>query len=298
MPVNPISFSIPPEKIVDKIPLKTRVVAHIIPGDTSTYIYDSEESYYQGYRESYFAITMKKGGWDCMRHYEILANGCIPYFWDLENLPPNTMAHFPREIIAETNQVYLNIVKKGAMDQTDIEKCNQYIDELLNYTRTHLTTTAMATYILSKVGSPKRILFLSGDIQPDYLRCLTLSGFKNQFGSACHDYPKVPHIYKDYPHNCADFWGKGITYTKTVDREKRNDHYDETIVEDIVNHVYDIVVYGSYHRGLPFFDVVSAIYQSKDIVFLCGEDCDLACDNHTCKLNEQNVEYNLFIREL
>ena len=70
MPTYPISFSMPPEKIVEKIPEKTRVVAHIIPGNSSTYIYDSEESYYQGYKESFFGITMKKGGWDCMRHYD------------------------------------------------------------------------------------------------------------------------------------------------------------------------------------------------------------------------------------
>jgi hypothetical protein len=300
MPTYPISFSMPPEKIVEKIPEKTRIVAHIIPGNLSTYIYDSEDSYYQGYKESFFGITMKKGGWDCMRHYEILANGCIPYFVDLENIPENTMTHFPKDIIAETNKIFLDIMEKNTMDEADIQKCNYYIEKLLNYTRTHLTTTAMAKYILSKVGLKKKILFLSGNVQPDYLRCLTLSGFKNMYGSECHDYPKVPHIYTDYSDSCNGFWGKGITYTKIVDPEKRNNSYDETIVEDILSHAYDIVIYGSYHRGLPFFDAVSAIYDSKDIVFLCGEDCDL--DNnyvsHECKLNEKNAEYNLFIREL
>ena len=311
MPTYPISFSMPPEKIVEKIPEKTRIVAHIIPGNLSTYIYDSEESYYQGYKESFFGITMKKAGWDCMRHYEILANGCIPYFVDLENIPENTMTHFPKDIIAETNKIFLDIMEKKTMDEADIQKCNYYIEKLLNYTRTHLTTTAMVKYILAKVGltplrikdtqgDKKKILFLSGDVQPDYLRCLTLSGFKNMYGSECHDYPKVPHIYTDYPDSCNGFWGKGITYTKIVDPEKRNNSYDETIVEDIISHAYDIVIYGSYHRGLPFFDAVSAIYDSKDIAFLCGEDCDL--DNnyvsHECKLNEKNAEYNLFIREL
>jgi hypothetical protein len=300
MPVYPISFSMPPEKIVKQIPEKTRAIAHIIPGNLSTYIYDTEESYYQGYKESFFAVTMKKGGWDCMRHYEILANGCIPYFVDLENIPQNTMTHFPKEIIAETNKIFLDIIEKKTMDEDDIKKCNYYIEKLLNYTRTHLTTTAIATYILSKVKSVKNILFLSNNIQPDYLRCLTLSGLKNMFGTECHDYPKVSHIYKDYPDSCKNFWGKGITYTKIVDPEKRNNKYDDTIVEDIVNHKYDIVIYGSYHRGTPFFNVVSQNYDANDIVFLCGEDCDLANEfvNHKCKLNEQNAKYNLFIREL
>ena len=72
MPVYPISFSIPPEKIIDYVPTKTRITASIIPGDLSTYIYKTEESYYQGYRDSFFGVTMQKAGWDCMRHYEIV----------------------------------------------------------------------------------------------------------------------------------------------------------------------------------------------------------------------------------
>ena len=36
---------------------------------------------------------------------------------------------------------------------------------------------------------------------PDYLRCLTLIGFKEKFKSNCHDYVKVEHIYKDIKHN-------------------------------------------------------------------------------------------------
>jgi hypothetical protein len=47
-------------------------------------------------RASYYCLTMCKGGWDTMRHNEILANGCVPYFLDIEHLPRSTMAVFPR----------------------------------------------------------------------------------------------------------------------------------------------------------------------------------------------------------
>ena len=30
--------------------------------------------------ESYFGSTKKKAGWDCMRHYEIVASGAVPFF--------------------------------------------------------------------------------------------------------------------------------------------------------------------------------------------------------------------------
>lgn len=100
MPVYPISFSIPLSKIVDSIPLKTRLLAHIIPGNMNTYIYSTKHDYYKGYQESWFALTCKKAGWDCMRHYEIIANGCIPLFLNLPHCPPNTMTTFPKELIA------------------------------------------------------------------------------------------------------------------------------------------------------------------------------------------------------
>jgi len=92
----PISFSIPREKISKGGVNKTRLIAPLIPGAASTYIYNDEQAYYQMYQESMFALTWKKAGWDCMRHYEIMANGTLPLFLDIENLPQHTMVPFPR----------------------------------------------------------------------------------------------------------------------------------------------------------------------------------------------------------
>ena len=36
---------------------------------------------------SRFGVTTKKSGWDCMRHYELAASGCVPCFRDLEEKP-------------------------------------------------------------------------------------------------------------------------------------------------------------------------------------------------------------------
>ena len=96
----PISFSIPKSKIVKQVPKKDKMIAYIIPGDQKTYIYDSEKEYYADYQRSYFAHTKKKkAGWDCMRHYEILANGCIPIFENIDSIPPNTMTNFPKKFL-------------------------------------------------------------------------------------------------------------------------------------------------------------------------------------------------------
>ncbi len=53
----PITYSIPEEKIVNKIPYKTKMLSDLIPGKTDTYIYNNETDYYNEYKSSYFAIT-------------------------------------------------------------------------------------------------------------------------------------------------------------------------------------------------------------------------------------------------
>lgn len=95
--VFPISFSFPTSKVSFEAE-KTRDLAICDPRDRSTYIYKNEKDYYQGYRESRFGFTMKKAGWDCMRHYEILGNGCLPVFLGIESCPDLTMHDFCKSL--------------------------------------------------------------------------------------------------------------------------------------------------------------------------------------------------------
>ena len=102
--VLPIGFGIPEEKILPVPPDKDRTIAFITPADRSTYIYDTEAGYYGDYARSLFGTTMKKSGWDCLRHYEIMMNHCIPLFRDLPECPSLTMTHFPRfEVLTACN---------------------------------------------------------------------------------------------------------------------------------------------------------------------------------------------------
>lgn len=136
---KPVGFCIPEEKIVSNPPEKTRKHAFIIPGQPNTYIYETEDDYYKGYQESYYGITMKKEGWDCMRHYEILANYCAPMFLGLEKCPPLTMTFWPKAL----NQ---QIVSAG-------EGSGEYwemLGKMMQHMRKNLTTTSMAKYILEE----------------------------------------------------------------------------------------------------------------------------------------------------
>ncbi len=139
--INPISFAIPEEKIISKITDKEKLFAHVIPGDIGTYIFGDEKTYYDDYRKSYYGMTWRKCGWDCLRHYEILLNGCIPYFKDIDSCPDNTMVNFPKEIIKETNKY---------AEKSDIHpRYNEIVSELLEYTKLNLTTKALAEKIIN-----------------------------------------------------------------------------------------------------------------------------------------------------
>lgn len=264
--ILPISFSIPECKIVKEIPAKTQLLATNIPGKSETYIFPTEAEYYADYQRSVFAITHKKAGWDCLRHYEILANGCIPYFTDLSECPQEMLALFPKNLVKEA----MIASSKPGFDPIP------HIQALLEYTRTHLTTEAMARYVLeaSNNKEAKSVLFISGDDYTDYLRCLTLHGFKMLFKSACHDVNKVPHLYDTFPEDqVAGLYGKGFSYSRTLKYEEmRDDTKDQTLFDDILNRRYDIVIFGSVHRGTPCFDLIAQIYPPEKILYLCGED--------------------------
>jgi hypothetical protein len=143
---SPIQFSIPREKIINSIPDKKRLLANLIPGVIETYTYDNEKDYYKMYQESYFAITHKKFGWDSLRHYEIIANGCIPYFPDIKSIPIKEMQLFPKELISKTNELYLNSF--NSINNSDLILWEKYLLELISYAREYLTTEYLAKYLI------------------------------------------------------------------------------------------------------------------------------------------------------
>jgi hypothetical protein len=146
----PISFAIPAKKIVDNIPHKSRDWAVNYPGKLNTYIHKTEESYYADYRTSKFAATFKKEGWDCLRHYEILANGCLPYFKDLKGCPANTLTNFPKDVLLD---IKTKIESKTPFSD---EAYNRLVNLLLDYARRNLTTEALADYVI-KVASDNKL---------------------------------------------------------------------------------------------------------------------------------------------
>ena len=101
--VWPISFSIPRHNFRWSQSWKSKDFADSIPGNGGTYTstqssargaaenYEPDVNYFKDYTHSFYCVTRKKKGWDALRHYEILATGCVPYFVDIAMLPANTM---------------------------------------------------------------------------------------------------------------------------------------------------------------------------------------------------------------
>lgn len=282
----PISFSVSRTKIVSEIPEKDKDFAYIIPGNLSTYIFTEEEDYYNDYQRSYFAITRRKGGWDCLRHYEILANGCIPYFIDINQCPTNTMHLLPKALIWEA--MHLRGVSYGRIDHAvfDYERYYEILEELLEYTRTHLCAANIAQYMLDTVNykGDGNILFLGCDKAPDYLKSCVIIGFKELIADRFIEVPRADYLYTDFTGNPKAMYGKGFTYTKVIEDIPVD---RENIEERIKNREFDLIIYGYVHHCLPFYDLVQ-YYEPEKILYMCGED------DHNCPFWHLQ---NFFLRE-
>ena len=64
------------------------------------------KKYYEQYSRSLFATTTRKGGWDCLRHYEILKNNCLPFFPKIEEKPRLTMFNYPVKLQKKSQYIF------------------------------------------------------------------------------------------------------------------------------------------------------------------------------------------------
>jgi len=146
----PIQFAIPKEKIVRDIPSKKYLMCPASPSamdSSGVRIFTDESKYYRLYGQSYFAETKKKGGWDCLRHYEIIAAGSLPYFKELENCPATTMTLLPKKEL---------LVARDLCDDWAVLSSKEHMwDNLASRVRgileEHLTTEALAKRVLDTV---------------------------------------------------------------------------------------------------------------------------------------------------
>jgi hypothetical protein len=321
--IFPLSYSIPDEKIIKEENICTKYIflSPELSNDNKDYKYSAtqELEYYQQYRDTYFAITKKKGGWDCLRHYEILANGCIPFFENLENCPENTLTTLPKKELIEIR----NDFSTNTLCSQEDNLYSEYYKKIMDKFRKNCTTSATTKYILSKLTKPadqiKNVLMLCCDSGVNYLRELSWIGIKRwirQKNGIAIEYPKLSYLYEDFPdEKKTELYGNGFTYSKCLSITNIEIEYSDIEIEQsIENKKWDIIIYGKIGPDelklgsipfLPFWEKVSLNYNKKDIIFLYGGDECFRIDGeretedkYTNHLFEHAKYGTCFVREL
>jgi hypothetical protein len=286
--VHPITFAIPEENIVTTVPPKLKPFGRVIPGVQSTYYHLYNESdYFADMKKSLFVLTYKKGGWDCLRHYEILAAGSLPLFPDIGESPSHALVLHPKKL-------YQLFLKQPGLDLTghrtgrmtikfdrmemnlpdlDRELYTATVMAMLQYTRNIFSTKSMAKYVLDTMYEhsqgkiqtklPRKIFYLThqdhdmdkGDYMTDFL----LHGLITLLGEQpiVTDFPSRNCLYKttnefnetDYLNKRLHLYGSGFSWGLKIDvLSSRIDRNQEEIERNLKNHEYDVIILGSGHR--------------------------------------------------
>ena len=299
---NPIGFCIPDSKWFQTQHYRDNKnkngFSPLIPGDIKTYIYETENDYYDQYSKSYYGITKVKGGWDCLRHYEIILSGAIPYFLDIDNIPVNTMTFLPKKLIKQA------MTLKGVPSEKDVINNKLIIDmekfkvknyykirnKIFEHTRKFLLCGKMSTYMIKScnIKNKKNILVHSkNDTNADYQRDLIVIGLISG-GFNVYTIPDLEYIYSDYKKNIKDCYGKGMTYTKVVDRQRKYNEND--IIKKIKEGYFDIYILTTKSNEKYPTENYSKYFTNKPIIFLDGSDLH---GNHEIPANSK---FN-FLRE-
>jgi hypothetical protein len=151
--ILPIHFGVPSCKILKGRPEKTKFIADYDPLINKQYTFETEQDYYDDYKRSYFGVTMKKAGWECLRHAEICSQYCLPYFRVLDGAPALTMHRLPRKELL----MVMRLIEygKAGMD-TAIDFYDRIIDPFMEHVRANLTTESVAKYVLDTVAAANK----------------------------------------------------------------------------------------------------------------------------------------------
>ena len=162
--VYPTGFGIPIERIMPiNLLIKDQLYQKTAPCDTlfepvrdmgggyAHHKFTSEDEYYHDLSRSWFGLTCKKGGWDCLRHYEIIAAGTLLLFKDYLRKPyqcsPQNLPCFSYSDKCELNELMTRLVINNKPTQ-------EYLDMLISQRQwlyTHGTTVARANSLLKIV---------------------------------------------------------------------------------------------------------------------------------------------------
>ena len=322
-PVHPITYAIPEQLVVQSIPRNKTGTAKLV-GQFSENRFPCSDvgqaQYYQTFTSSYYAYTSRKDGWACMRHYEILARGGVPYFAGLDQSPQYSLWDFPRDLIQQLMALpgvgleepkHKDDDPQVTLDMHVFDPRQYYplADKLLEYTRTHLTTRAMAEHFLrttGHVGAQSGLMLLMKSAGPklyDYVGYtfqLLMHGLRTVMGPALVDYPRLwlmydwdPDVQRHRTQEARDrkrkaIYGCGFSYAFTLGSDRKV--WRGNLSARIRAREFKFVVYPLRRPPqlrtwrLLHWDLVKRHYQKHEIIFIDVED-DV---DHTCRTQGRN----------
>ena len=250
---------------------------------------------------SFYSPTLRKAGWDTLRHYEILSTLTIPYFADIESAPSTVMPFLPREMIMKGMELIDNITltrdahgtpQTIALDKFSLDRYFKLLCCIREHTEKYLTTKALAKYMLKKTNNEgaKRVLLLLGDTSIydpfDFVAYSIIHGMKEILGDRVTDYPKDFLLYEYSPFDEGldryesirkrSIHGMGYTLSRKLRDSPQINRSTEEVLKNIREKAYDVIVYLQFQRGTPFLDDVLRYYDSESIIFVDGEDVALS----------------------
>ncbi|CAK9092902.1 Carbon catabolite repressor protein 4 homolog 1 (CCR4 homolog 1) [Durusdinium trenchii] len=308
----PISYSIPKDRILSELPKKTQLAMNDSMKSFQFKNYKfgphQEEEYHRHIQEHYFGDTRRKGGFDCLRHYELMANGCIPIFHDLEHLPKSILRTLPRALLTEAKALYTTLGE--AEEKISTESTARYILRTLNVDE-----------------SDARVLFLPCspfDNFPSYLTASVFHGMVSLLGDRVIDVPEYTYAYRydnggDIEEDIrirANIWGQGFTLGFKLDQRPYLNRAN--LSQRIRQREFDLIIFGRMspyepcnfyapfgdraHAVPEYYMDVSRFYPKERVALLYGDDSgidDAVIRTQLYRMGTMNTGLGIvFLREM
>lgn len=242
--VFPLNFSFPqPQLMPSTLEPRPHFLSTTYPGEP--FSFSSWEPYLEEYRNSYFALSTKKGGWDTFRHLEILFSGAIALMPGLDLSHRWSLALFPRRALIE---VYRALREDGAAVPSD--ETRRYFRD---WASERLTSRAVGEYLVGSAGLESRSLLFLDEWLPrrtDYLSAFVFVGLSQIPGVECASAWEPAYLFDDFEGDTSTLYGRGFGYTRTIPRRNRTGGQlgPQASLSELVDLCgsYDSIVVGNY----------------------------------------------------
>lgn len=265
-----ISFGLPTRKWPTNVKSwrdRSILISPLIPGRKDTYIYETESDYNAMLGDSCFAYTWKKGGWDCFRHVEIIAHGCIPLVPTIDKFPHNSLHLHDKTLYSEIWNECKDFIRKPDKLRHVLEL---HGDDWQRRLRARaLTSDFVFKYILSKFKPVKRLFWIDHRLNQmfDYMSAIVFIGAMES-GLELHVCSKSPDVLFGLTATGAKLGhGQGFNYFGYFS-DRKAPPIVTIPIESLTDQ--DLVIFGSFMRSNEGYHRIAKT--KAQIACIVGED--------------------------